>query len=73
MSSGSIRRLSGSASATSASNPKPASIGVFAGPGLITFTRTSGASSIASARASPITPAFDATYARQARAGRGWR
>src|SRR5262249_51836630 len=59
-SSGSTRRPSGSPSpiaSSSAPSPKRASIGVRAGPGLITFTRMrSGASSSASARASPVTP-----------------
>ena len=43
---------------------------MFAGPGLITFTRTSGASSTASARASPITPDLEATYAASPARGR---
>ena len=62
MSSGSIRRLQRErVGAASVSKPKPPSIGVLAGPGLITFTRTSGASSTASALASPTTPDLEAT------------
>src|SRR4051794_20964689 len=74
-SSGSTRRPSGRRSpiaSSSAPRPKRASIGVRAGPGLMTFTRMrSGASSSASARASPVTPVLAAMYA--ASPGRGRR